>query len=542
MEVEMPDDWWKWGEPGKRKSLAAYPKLKAHLENAWGIALNDVKSSGTKLNIQQHQEQVALIQNIFAKFQPALELSIRVKKSIGKSFPDYINIRNQNPLRIVDGVLHPENHDEVLEILTLAATANVAVVPVGGGTNVVGALELSATLQRPCVALDFSKMNEALLFDEVNCKAILQAGITGPQVEEALNQRGYTLSHFPQSFQYSTLGGWVATNSAGQESSAYGRIQDVVIALKVATPQGTITTSPQPADADGINLKSLFFGSEGKLGVVTEATVRIKRLPLNKNWAIGLFPKYADGLKALRLLVQKKGMPSVVRYCDEEETFFLSLLSEKQDTIFSKVKSLFQKAVLKWWGINKPCLMMLRFEDECASDCSLSSEAKRLFEKHGAMLLDESTGHKWESSRFNLPYLRDDLMERSIVVDSMETVLPWNKIEELRLALKQALSNCNAFNGSKGVVLTHVSHVYTSAACVYFTVLTPLHTDNAIMQWQQIKTMVTETILKHGGAVSHHHGVGKLHKQWQQQDALTQKIISSIKHTVDPANILNPGR
>ncbi len=542
--IDIHPDWWKWGTAEKRKVLTDYPNLKAHLEQRWNVGLNTRREEPANFPVVANADNARKLEILFGAFSFTANPATRLVKSLGKSYKDLLFSVSRTAVQVVDGVIYPQSHEEVQRILEIASREGVLVMPFGGGSNVCGDFDLPGADVRPRLAMDMAKMNALLQLDKVNHKATFQGGIYGPALEQLLHAQGFTLGHFPQSFEYSTLGGWVVTRSAGQESSGYGRIEDIAIAIKVATPTGTLQTSNYEGDAAGVNLKGLYFGSEGMFGVVTEVSVRIHPLPKTKQWAIGLFPNYQSGLNALQSLVQQNIFPTVVRYSDEHETFFLSLLSHEAPGFVANLKAAIKSAVLKYKKLEKGCIMMVRFEDDCGEDCPKLDKAKRAFSDNGAMLLGDALGKKWEGSRFGLPYLRDDMMLRNIVVDTMETVVPWNKIDDLRKKLRLALDTCTAFRNQQGILLAHVSHVYTSCASIYFTVLTPMEAGNEMAQWREIKKTVTDTIVNNGGAVSHHHGVGKDHQPWylQTTDEVTKRILQSIKQAVDPANILNPGK
>lgn len=548
LSVEIAADWWKWGIPNKRKSLTDYPKFKNHIEQLWNKNLNGKAVARKKFNVITNEERSSSTVRIYTEEFPALKISgdpeLRLKKSLGKSYSDLLAAATGTAIEIPDAVLFPQSHDDVLKILRIASEKKIMIIAFGGGTNVVGSMKIPGRSQQPRIVIDLSEMNRLVDLDTVNHTAIFQCGTFGPALENILNEKGFTLGHFPQSFEFSTLGGWIATRSAGQESSSYGRIEDMTISLKVATPVGTISTSNYEGDAEGINIKHLYFGSEGMFGVVTEAKVRIHRLPKIKKWLIVLFPEFQNGLTGLKELVQSGIFPSVIRYSDENETFFLSLLSHEKPSFFSKIKTSFKKTVLKWKSLSQPHLMMIRMDGTEKESELKRSVAADILKKYGGFTVGESLGKKWESSRFGLPYLQDDLIERGIFVDTMETVLPWNQINAVREKLYRTLRSCDEFKREKGILLSHISHVYDSCASIYFTVITDQDKSHAYEQWKKIKTLALDTIVDNGGAVSHHHSIGTDLKKWylQKTDLPTKEILKSVKNTLDPNHILNPGK
>jgi alkyldihydroxyacetonephosphate synthase len=544
--MTISNDWWKWGEEGKRKSLTNYPAFHAHLQKLWNKPFDDLLHAPAQPQIVQNAERANFVQRLFAEKLPDVSISTepatRLKRSTGKSYHDLLKAIFNLPINLPEAVVFPKNHDEVLRVLQLATLNNILVLPFGGGSNVVGAFNIAQDA-KALIVFDMSKMKSLLSLDAKNHVATFECGIMGPDLEKQLNAKGFTLGHFPQSFEFSSLGGWIATRSAGQESSHYGRIEDMVISLKVAAPAGTLTTSGYEGDAEGINIKSLFFGSEGLFGIITEAKVRIHPLPENKKWVIGVFPAFENGLDTLRELVQMDIFPSVVRFSDEYESFFLSMLSHQEPSVLSNIKAYISKQVLKWKNIEQPNLMILRMDGKEEEALAKKHIANKIAEKNGGFLIGDSIGIKWETSRFGLPYLRDDLMERGIFVDTMETVLPWDKLADFKKYLRVQLQGCTGFGGDKGILLAHVSHVYTSGASIYFTVITAQDRNKPVEQWKTIKSMVTDKIVEAGGAVSHHHSVGRDHKAWYlaKTDALTKRLLLNIKKTLDPGHIMNPG-
>ncbi len=540
-------DWWKWGAAEKRKALTYYPKLHNLFSERFSRPFAENTPAPGDCNAVSNEANVELVKGVFTTALPSVKISfdkeLRLKKALGKSYADLLKALVNMEIPLPDAVVYPSNHTEVVQILQICSDYNIQVVPFGGGSNVVGAFTMKE-YNSARVVLDMADMKRLLALDEVNHTAVFEGGIYGPELEATLHAKGYTMGHFPQSFEYSTLGGWIVTRSAGQESSSYGRIEDIAISLKLATPTGTLTTSGFEGDAEGVNLKSAFFGSEGMFGVVTEAKVRIHRIPEKKKWLVAVFPSFEKGTEAIKQLVQREVYPSVVRYSDEHETFFLSMLSHEEPSVFSKIKSSVSKAVLKMKGIETPSLMMLRFDGD-ETEAELKREiAAEIVGKQKGFSVGESLGKKWESSRFGLPYLRDDLMERAIFVDTMETVFPWNDINKFKQKLLRELQQSKAFGYENGILLAHLSHVYTAGSSIYFTVITARDKESPYGQWQEIKKIVTNAIVKEGGAVSHHHSVGRDHQHWyvRKTDALTQQILRSIKQTVDPNNIMNPGK
>lgn len=543
-EHEKINDWWKWGEAAKRKKLTQYPKLKLHFETLFQAEFNEITPAPEFIeNKSLISDKLQNFKTQFPEIKIKTDTLSKLIKATGKSYTDLIAAFHQNKIHLPEFIICPTTQSELQAILKWASEQKIVLIPFGGGSNVVGAFT-QKDVSKQYVVLDLSALNRLVNIDKQNHTATFEAGIYGPKLEEILQAEGFTMGHFPQSFEYSTLGGWIVTRSAGQESSHYGRIDDIVIAIKVISPSGTLQTSGYESDAEGVNIKSLFLGSEGTFGIVSEAKVRIHPLPESKKWVTAVFPSFKQGTAAIQELIQADIFPAVVRYSDEQETFFLSLLSHETPGFVSSIKSSITKSILHYKGIEKPSIMMLRF-DGSKKEATLKAQiAKQILKMHSGFLSGESLGKKWESSRFGLPYLRDDLIERGIFVDTMETILPWNKIEHLKVELLAKLQQSEAFGKEKGILLAHLSHVYTSGSSIYFTVITKQNKTQPFEQWHEIKNIVTDTIVANGGAVSHHHSIGRDHQKWyvQNTDKLTKEILLAVKKTLDPNYILNPGK
>lgn len=327
--------------------------------------------------------------------------------------------------------------------------------------------------------------------DTVSRIATIDAGVRGPDAEAALNAEGFTLGHFPQSFEYATIGGFAATRSSGQASAGYGRFDSMVVGLKVATPRGTIETGRAPAGATGPDLRQLFLGSEGAFGIITSVTVRIRPLPARAEYRGWRFESFAEGLEAVRALAQDGPLPTVLRLSDEMES-------------------------------------MLQYSSD--GSLLLAGSAQEI---PGSTPLGPEIGEKWRHGRYTGPYLRDALIDAGAFVETLETAAFWSKLPGLYAAVRETL-------GDSFFVLCHVSHVYETGASLYFTVVGPMI---PLDRWSDLKAAVNDTILAHGGTISHHHGIGTDHLPWLQKEAgeLAIEALRAFKSSLDPTGILNPG-
>lgn len=546
----MDKNWWKWGNPAESKHLNDYPKAKEFLEKKWDTTLKEDFRPPNQFNIDSLSEKE--IENIKSQFPSipqekiSFDIDDRLKVALGKSYYDTLRICKNNHIIAPDFVFSPTTKDDIEYFIKQASKNNIKVTPFGGGSNVVGALTLEKEKNIKC-SINLKNFNQLINIDETHHTATFQAGIFGPDLEDILNEKGFTLGHFPQSFEYSTLGGWVVTRSAGQESSYYGKIEDLIERLCVVTPIGTLYSNEYSHDASGINLISLFVGSEGTLGVVTEVTVKIKKLPINYQWVTALFPDFEAGVKYLHELSQAEIKPSIVRLSDANETLLFSKLSKNKNDggFLSGIKKQFQNYILKQKGLTKPCVLIMRFVQNKYDDASAQiNYSKKLVTKHKGMLAPTKIGSNWAENRFKTPYLRDSFIEHRIYIDTMETLVHWKDILKLHKNLTTKLNESEAFGKEKGLFLAHLSHIYSNAACMYFTLLTPMKKGDEIEQWQEIKNLVTDTIKENGGAISHHHSIGLDHKKWylKYSDPIALDILKQIKKKVDPNSILNSGK
>jgi alkyldihydroxyacetonephosphate synthase len=439
-----------------------------------------------------------------------------------------------------DVVVYPEIEDQIQALLAMASERGWAIVPFGGGTSVVGGVE-PLVEEQPALTLDLQRMNRILDIDRASNTARIQSGIRGPELEKELNASGFTLGHFPQSFEYSSLGGWIATRSAGQNSTKYGKIEHMVVSLRMITPTGVLDSPMVPAAAAGPSLLQCLIGSEGTLGVITEAVVRLHPMPQHQAFATYLFPDFATGVAAVRAMLQADLRPAVLRLSDPAEKAVALLLGKSPRP---SLKELIGRWYVRSRGFDfeQSAFLLLIFE----GPRSLVSVAKRAAQSYArsGLPLGDLPARKWLKDRFRHPYLRDDLLDRSVMVDTLETAAPWEKLPELYVAVRQALSAAILDTAPGALVLSHLSHAYSDGASLYFTFMARQQAGRELEQWQLVKEAATEAILEHGGALSHHHGIGSMHKPWMRsylgKDVLA--FLLHLKEKVDPNNIMNPGK
>ena len=442
----------------------------------------------------------------------------------GKSTPDLLARRLDETQAAPDAVVAPASHDDVLAILETCQARGIAVVPFGGGTSVVGGVAPDAGEHRAVVALDLSRTAALLDLDDTSLLATLGAGTTGPQAEELLGARGYTLGHFPQSFRYASIGGFAATRSSGQASRGYGRFDDLVHALRVATPAGELRLGRAPASAAGPDLRELFLGSEGAFGVLTEVTVRIRPVPAATAYGAWTFPDFDSGASALREATQRGIRPTVLRLSDESET---------------RVNAALGGHVTRMRG----ALAVATFEGSAETEAETPRTALDVvFRAHGGRSRGEDPARSWERGRFASPALRDTLLDVGVLAETLETATTWAQLAELKRAVTDALTSALAAGGTKPIVMCHISHVYPAGASLYFTVVAALTTD-PVAQWTTAKDAASRAIAAAGGTISHHHAVGRDHRPYLEDEIgpLGIEVLRAVKATLDPTGIMNPG-
>lgn len=535
---------WRWGNPENAVHLSQFPKLKLFLEKKFGVKLSsEINIPTFKISPSRFNESD--LKNIFSELkqnQISLQESDRLRFTFGKSYYDVIRMLTSQKFFSPDFILFPETIKEISHILKQAAEHKIKIITFGGGSNVVGAFD--STVDTPVCVLNMERLNRLIEIDFDSHTATFETGIFGPQLEKILNEKGFTLGHFPQSFEFSTLGGWLALRSAGQESGLYGKIEDIVLQMKIVTPVGIIENIGFPRHACGPDFHHLFLGSEGTLGIIAQAKLRIHKKPEKYFWKIALFKNFETGAEALQEIIQSGIHPAVARLSDIQETQLSSLISHTEKNGLQKIIQSVMKSWLKSKGYGEPCVLMMRFAVKNESDYTAAKVVSQITKKHGAQKLPSSVAASWESTRFSLPYLRDTLVEHGVLIDTFETVTYWKNLIPIYNHIKNALKSKSDFFDKGGILLCHISHVYETGASLYFTMIAPQKKENEIQQWQQFKKIVSDAIFENGGAISHHHGIGKDHQSWylQQLNPETKKLLQAIKNHLDPENILNPGK
>lgn len=541
--------WWGWGSEQFEFPMANKPNLWPFICRKSGLSPDAPRIAPVT------EQQVRLpVANVPAELLSALRGRLkddqvrtddkdRLVHAYGKSFPDLYRARRGIIDRAPDVVVYPDCHAEVEFILEQAKRVGARVVPFGGGTNIVGGVEHRHRDERTGITLDLRRMNRLLDLDPRSQTAVLEGGAVGPVLEQKLQEKGYSLGHYPDSFEYSTLGGWLATRSAGMQSDAYGKIEDMVVALKLATPSGTISTRVTPASSAGPNLAQMACGSEGVLGVITEATMRVHPNPEVKDYQGWLFPSFAAGVEAMHECIVKDCPPSMFRLQDEPETE-LAFCMRSPPKGLKKILEGWIMGWLKSRGYAEPAMMLVGLEGCDDYVRSLRKRVTPILKKHRGFCLGPSIGRKWSESKFHVPYLRDVLMDYNFICDVAETAAVWSKLLDLYNAGRKSIEETLRSEGKQGYIGCHISHTYQTGASLYFTWATLQDPGQELEQYHRYKRMITNAFMKTHGTLTHHHAVGYEHRPWMEEEVTPTglKALRGLKQALDPDGIMNPGK
>jgi alkyldihydroxyacetonephosphate synthase len=459
-------------------------------------------------------EQLTFLTDVIGAEHVRTDLETRWGHTRGYSTPDLLRHRAGDTTDMPDAVVYPGSHDEILTLLAAAAQHHLAVVPYSGGTSVVGGL----APDRRFITVDLRRLDQLVALDEISRTATVQAGVRGPAAEALLAEHGYTLGHFPQSYEGASIGGYAAARSSGQSSAGYGRFDQMVVGLTLATPRGTIELGRAPMSAAGPDLRQLVLGSEGAFGIITSVVVRIRPRPTERHFEGWRFDDFATGLTAIRRLAQDGPLPTLLRLSDEAET---AVNLADPDVLGGGTGG-----VLAIVGFDGPY-------NQATADVLAAS---------GGQNLGEGPGETWRVGRYRAPYLRDPLLDEGALVETLETATFWSLLPALKAAVTEALVNSLSSQGTPPLVLCHVSHVYETGASLYFTVICA-QTDDPVDQWRTAKAAASEAIAVSGGTITHHHGVGTDHRDAYAAEIgpLAVEALQAVKKVLDPDGVLNPG-
>ncbi|MEA3317720.1 MAG: FAD-binding oxidoreductase [Bacteroidota bacterium] len=527
----------KWGDKHEEKIDAGTLSV---LQKKFEMSDEDVKQKRLMGDSEVKLEKKISLDEIFIKEFKSISGNenvmiddySRAAHSFGKFYTDLLNLRNGQIKTPPDVVIYPRSDDEIQKIIKICNDNNIAVTPFAGHSSVTRGVETP----KGGVSLDLTKhFNKVIEVNEINSSVRVQTGIYGPAFEDYLNNYGdkYSCGHFPQSFEYSTVGGWVAARSAGQASTGYGKIDDMVLAMKVITPSGIIKTKDYPSTAQAWDLNKIFIGSEGTLGIITEITMKIRKFrPQNTSHSSFIFKNFESAVEAMRAIMQAGiGKPHLFRISDPEESDIAFKTKNFDNTFADKfIKTLGYKTA-------KRCLMFVAVEGDKDYAKFVKSKVKIIAKKYAGFFLGGKPTKKWLEQRYSSAYLREPLMDIGIMTDTIETAVAWDKLFKVRNEVIKYLKK-----REKTVVMIHISHVYENGANLYITFLSPMQEGNELEDYVNYHKGLVDTIHKYGGSLSHHHGIGRSLAPWMNSELGKDNmaLLQAIKNHLDPKGIMNP--
>lgn len=529
--------WWGWGDPAVSPQLdeTALATLLERIGELQPLP-RAAELNGFELPVAEPLPPMLIEavgeENVFTGIED------RVRHATGSGYVDLARLRGGRLDAAPDAVLLPADADAVQHALHVCAAEGVAVVPFGGGTSVVGGVEPLRGVHSRLVSLDLARLR-GMEVDARSLTARLGAGLRGPEAEAGLAKHGVVLGHYPQSFEYATVGGFAATRSAGQASSGYGRFDSLVSSVSLIAPSGDLRTLETPHSAAGPALRELVVGSEGIFGVIPEVTVRVRPAPRQRRYEAWIAESFEAGAEIVRALAQGPGLPDVIRISDQEETEVSLALSGPRGIagrLFGGYLDLRRRG--------NGCLIVVGFEGGEESVARRRALSVRALHRGGAVYLGQAAGRSWEHGRYQGPYLRDTLMEMGAMVETLETSHTWARLGALHAAVGNAIRDSLSGQGTPGMVFCHLSHAYPDGASLYFTFIARARQGEELEQWGKVKRAASEAIVANGGTITHHHGVGRDHAPYMEAEVGQTGLdaLRAVKEQLDPVGIMNPGK
>ncbi|MGI3779608.1 MAG: FAD-binding oxidoreductase [Janthinobacterium lividum] len=545
--------WWGWGVEGVSFHWEDKPAFPAFVSRAVGIDITQAPESPKSIE-ELHVPAPQISDDVRGRLTDAVGATNvayddleRVVHTYGKSLRDLLRLRAADLPRVPDAVVYPGSEDDVRALVDLAGDSDLVLIPFGGGSNISGSLHPLPEETRTVVSVDLGRMDQVLDLDEDSGLARVQAGVLGPDLEEQLGRRGWTMGHFPDSFTHSTLGGWVATRSSGMQSDKYGDIARISRGMRVVQPGGTLVVRGVPSTSTGPSTREMILGSEGRLGIITEVTVQVHRIPENRLMLAYLFPSFEAGLAAMQEISSSDAHPSVTRVSDQYETQ-MSLATRKASKGFSISSTvgngLFKLLERRGWDLDQACLSFIGYEGGRAHVAHEKGIVNAIIKAHGGVGLGKGPAVLYDQKKFDTPYIRDFLLDRGGAADVSETAAPWSRLLPLYNAVVENVRKVYADLGVTGWIMCHLSHSEHSGACLYFTFAFAHDAVDPIAQYDRVKEALQGTFIESGGTLSHHHAVGTEHSRWLGDDISAQGVVmvQGIIDTVDPTHQLNPGK
>ena len=553
----MPDvkhmKWWGWGVEGVSFHHEDKPGFRPFVINAIDLDVNTTPTAPMSLDelpipapVISDQLLNELAEAVGADYARQDDLE-RIVHTYGKSVRDLLRLRAGDIPRIPDVVVYPANEAEVQLIVDHAVATDAVIIPYGGGSNIAGSLHAPEDETRPVISVDLGRMNQVIEIDEESGLARIQSGAQGPDLEKQLIDQGWTLGHYPDSFTHSTLGGWVATRSSGMQSDKYGDIADIARGMRVVMPGKVLEVRPLPHTSTGPSVREMVLGSEGRLGVITEVTVQVHRIPEVRVILGYLFPSWEAGLAAMQEISTSDAHPSITRVSDAKETRFSFATRKKSSKI--SISSLISKGLMKvlerrGWNLDEVCLSFIGYEGGKAHVARQKKIVKDIVSEHGGILLGKGPGELYDQKKFDTPYIRDFLLDRGAIGDVSETAAPWSKLLPLYRNVMTAAAKVYAQLGVTGWIMCHLSHSYHSGACLYFTFAFKHDGVDPLSQYEPLKNAIQQAFVDSDGTLSHHHAVGTEHAAWLEQDISAPGVhmIDGLFTAMDPGRNFNPGK
>jgi alkyldihydroxyacetonephosphate synthase len=538
--VSREQKFWGWGEPGAGPALPDHAA--GELRERLGVS-GEVVSSPVALAEVRLRAPV-LAAGLRAALEGAVgaehvrdDREVRVLRAAGKSYLDLLAQRAGECEDAPDVVVAPASHEQAAAVLRACAEHGAAVIPFGGGTSVVGGVAPLRGRFETAVCLDLGRLDAVLDMDERSRLARVGAGLRLPELDHALASHGLRLGHVPQSYEWATVGGCAATRSAGQSSTGFGSFEDLVATVRCATPAGELATLGAPASAAGPDLRALVLGSEGVLGVITELVLRVRPVAPERRYEAWMLRSFDAGCDALRALAQAEVAPDVARLSDEDETRTTFAFAGEAG-IARRVSG----AALRALRYRPGCLLIAGWEGDAADIARRRAPAVRVLRSADALPLGRGPGEAWGGARFAGPHLRDALLDRGVLVETLETAATWSGLGALHASVRDALEA--ALRATAAIVGCHASHLYPDGASLYFTVLARQDPDDPAGQWNAAKRAAGDAIAAAGATITHHHAVGRDHARWLEPEigALGVELLRGAKLVCDPTGIMNPGK
>jgi alkyldihydroxyacetonephosphate synthase len=534
----MTDDrrrsFWAWGYEDRLPDDEDRREMKAQLEGLLGFpelpvmeypSMEDIDIPDPRLDVPGELADFA-----------TTDRRVRASRTYGKGYRDLVRGFHGDFSPAPDIVATPRNEPEVEDAIAWATAEDVAVVPFGGGTSVVGGVECDGDGYAGVLCLDMREMNAVLEVDEHSRSARIQAGATGPEIQAQLADHGLQLRHYPQSYEFSTYGGWIATRAGGHFATRYTHIDDFVESVRAVTPAGSLETRRLPASGAGPDPNRFLLGSEGAFGVITDGWTRVQPRPHHRARATMYFDDYSEAVEATREIVQARLYPANCRLLDSNE------------------------AMLNELAFDGSHLLVLGFE---STDCPVADDLERameIAEDHGGTCPEgptvedrskgdeaddraESSEGSWRDSFFEAPYRFNGLVSMGVLVDTFETAVTWETFPGLHEALRENVVGAMEAECGTGFLSCRFTHVYEDGPAPYYTLIAPAEVGEELDQWRTIKAAASDTLMEYGATITHHHAVGRVHRDHYHEEAPEKYLeaLRSMKRTLDPDGIMNPG-